>query len=61
MEYVQDDDLTGCAVNRIKDHIRITHDRQDSHVGLIGEVSNEREFSKQRCQLLDASCNREGG
>jgi hypothetical protein len=60
MAYMQDNDLAGCVVNRIKDHKRVTHNRQDSRVCLIGQVSDEREFAKQRCQLLDALCDREG-
>jgi hypothetical protein len=61
MAHVQDDDLAGRVVDRIKDHERITHDRQDSYVGFIGQVSDEREFSQQRCQFLDARCDRDGG
>jgi hypothetical protein len=56
---VQDDDLASYVVNRIKDRKRITHDRKDSNVCLVGQVPDGRELAEQRRQFLDAFCDRD--
>jgi hypothetical protein len=56
---MQDDDLASRVVDRIKDRKRITHDWKDSHVGLVGQVPDEREITKEGRQFLDAFCDRD--
>jgi hypothetical protein len=51
---VQNDDLVGCEVDRVKNQIWISDDLEDADVWLVREMTGMRELLKEYRQVLNA-------